>query len=102
MTVGLGSVTGILDGSLQIQTRGSRSIQRAPLVLANILAPVIVSLLGQGLTDLVLSDGVLVLSGILAEQSASVLLAAQEHGLELIEKRQLGDWVALVLKHVNI
>ena len=102
ITIGLGSVTEILNDSLQIQARGSRCLQRAPLVLANILAPVIVSLFDQGLADLVSSDGVLILSGILAEQSASVFLAAQAHGLELIEKRQMGDWVALALKHVNI
>jgi ribosomal protein L11 methyltransferase len=102
MTVGLGSVAEILAGSLQIQSWGSQYIQQAPLVLANILAPVIISLFGQGLADLVSSDGILILSGILAEQSASVILAAQEHGLILIEKRQRGDWVALALKHANI
>jgi len=102
ITVGLGSVTEILAGSLRIQSRGSQCIQQAPLVLANILAPVIISLFGQGLADLVSSDGILILSGILAEQSASVFLAAQEHGLKLIEKRQMGDWVALALKHASI
>lgn len=102
ITIGLGSVTEILAGSLRIQSRGSQCIQQAPLVLANILAPVIISLFGQGLADLVSSDGILILSGILAEQSASVFLAAQEHGLKLIEKRQMGDWVALALKHANI
>jgi ribosomal protein L11 methylase PrmA len=44
----------------------------------------------------------LVLSGILAEQSTAVISAAQEHGLILIEKRQMGDWVALAMKPVNI
>ena len=102
MTVGLGSVTEILDGSLQTQFRDSQCIQQAPLVLANILAPVIINLFGRGLADLVASDGMLVLSGILAEQSTAVISAAQEHGLILIEKRQMGDWVALAMKPVNI
>jgi ribosomal protein L11 methyltransferase len=102
MTVGLGSVTEILAGSLQTQFRGSQCIQQAPLVLANILAPVIINLFSQGLADLVSSDGILILSGILAEQSAAVISAAQEHGLILIEKHQMGDWVALALKPVNI
>jgi ribosomal protein L11 methylase PrmA len=72
------------------------------LVLTNILAPVIINLFGRGLADLVASDGMLILSGILAEQSTAVISAAQEHGLILIEKRQMGDWVALAMKPVNI
>jgi ribosomal protein L11 methylase PrmA len=52
-------------------------------------------LLDQGLGELVLPDGWLILSGILAEQSAEVEHALQAHGFHLVDKRQSGDWVAL-------
>jgi ribosomal protein L11 methyltransferase len=90
LRLGLGSVTEILAGGF-----GSR---QAPLVLANILAPVIIRLFDAGLGELLEPDGTLVLSGILAEQAAGVHSAAQGRGLKLADKCQLGDWVALVLK----
>ena len=92
--IGLGSVTEILAGSFQVSN--------APLVLANILAPVIIRLFGMGLADLVAPGGALILSGILAEQAESVIAAAQAHGLKFIEKRQMGDWVALICQRANM
>ena len=88
--IGLGSVTEILDGKFRVQ--------KASLVLANILAPVIIRLFGMGLADLVAPGGTLILSGILAEQAESVVAAAQAKGLKLIERKQMGDWVALLMK----
>ncbi len=85
--IGLGSLTEILDGEFQLE--------HAPLVLANILAPVIIRLLDAGLAELVTSGGTILLSGILAEQADSVLSAAIGKGLTFVEKRQMGDWVAL-------
>lgn len=87
LELGLGSLAEIRSGAF--------SLQRAPLVLANILAPVLVRLLDEGLADLLTRGGELVLSGILAEQSLDVEQALQKHGLLLIEKRQSGDWLAL-------
>ena len=71
---------------------------RAPLVLANILAPIIIRLFDGGLAELLAPGGVLILSGILAEQAGSVLAASDGQGLRLVEKRQMGDWVALVMQ----
>ena len=88
--IGLGSVTEILEGKFEVR--------QAPLVLVNILAPVIIRLFGMGLGDLVTPGGKLILSGILAEQTDSVLSVAQGLGLKFVEQRQMGDWVALVLK----
>ena len=89
LILGVGSVKEILDDKF--------AINRAPLVVANILAPVIVRLFDQGLAELVEGDGALVLSGILQEQEKSVIEAAQIQGLRMIEKRQMGDWVALMM-----
>jgi ribosomal protein L11 methyltransferase len=87
LVVGLGSVAEI--------RRGDFVLQRAPLVLANILAPVIVRLFEDGLADLLEPQGVIVLSGILKEQAADVVAALERAGLRLLEQRLDGDWVAL-------
>jgi len=86
---GLGSVTEILAGQF--------SLKNAPLVLANILAPVIIRLFNAGLAELVAPGGKIVLSGILAEQAQGVIDAATAHGLHFIEQRQINDWVVILL-----
>jgi len=83
----LGSVAEILQGKF--------SLCQAPLVLVNILAPVIVRLFDAGLAGLVSPAGTLVLSGILAEQAEEVKASAEQHGLKFKEMRQIEDWVAL-------
>ena len=86
---GLGSVKEIREGQF--------SIRQAPLVLANILAPVIIRLFDAGLADLLAPGGKMVLSGILAEQAQGVIDAAQAYGLQKTDMRQIGDWVAIEL-----
>ena len=82
-------------GSVIEIRQGSYSLRQAPLVLVNILAPVIVRLFDAGLADLVAPTGMLVLSGILAEQAEDVKTAANQYGLQFKEMRQIEDWVAL-------
>lgn len=89
LILGVGSVQEILDGKFPFKS--------APLVTANILAPVIVRLFDAGLADLVEEGGSIILSGILQEQEKSVLLAAQAKRLRMSERRQMGDWVALTM-----
>jgi ribosomal protein L11 methyltransferase len=93
-SIGLGSVAEILQGRFPIR--------QAPLVLANILAPVIIRLFGVGLAELVVPGGFLILSGILAEQTEAVVSAALEHGLKFVEKCQMGDWVAITCRCANV
>jgi len=88
--LGVGSVPEILEGRFGVRS--------APLVLANILAPVIIRLFDAGLANLVAPGGSLILSGILAEQAESVISAARAHGVKLVENCQTGDWVALVVR----
>jgi len=88
--IGLGSVAEIKKGKF--------GIDRAPLVLANILAPVLIHLFDDGMADLVSMGGDIVLAGILAEQGAGVRESAEKHGLTFVEQRQSGDWVALVMR----
>ena len=89
LTLGLGSVPEILAGQFEITS--------ASLVVANILAPVIIRLCGDGLANLIEVDGAIILSGILLEQEQDVIEAGQAHGLRMTERRQIGDWVALML-----
>jgi ribosomal protein L11 methyltransferase len=87
LEVGLGSVAEIRNGIF--------TIRNAKLIFANILAPVIIELLDQGLVDLLLPEGRMVLSGILDEQAAGVIEKLNQHGLKVNQTRSSGDWVAL-------
>ncbi len=89
LILGVGSVQEILDGKFKFT--------KAPLVVANILAPVIIRLFDAGMADLIDENGAIILSGILFEQEQSVVEAGQAHGLRMIEQRQMGDWVALMM-----
>jgi ribosomal protein L11 methyltransferase len=84
-------------GSVQEILEGKFAFRKAPLVLANILAPVIIRLFDAGLADLVEENGAIILSGILQEQEQNVLEAAQAKGLHIIEGKQMGDWVAMTM-----
>ncbi|HEX5808301.1 MAG TPA: 50S ribosomal protein L11 methyltransferase [Anaerolineales bacterium] len=89
LVLGVGSVREIMDGQFPFH--------QAPLVLANILAPVIVRLFNAGLAELIDEGGAIILSGILQEQEQSVVEAAQAKGLRLKARKQMGDWVALTM-----
>jgi ribosomal protein L11 methyltransferase len=89
LILGVGSVQEILAGKFAFSS--------AALVVANILAPVIIRLFDAGMADLIEDGGTIILSGILQEQGEKVIEAGQAKGLKLTEKRQLGDWVALML-----
>jgi ribosomal protein L11 methyltransferase len=90
LALGVGSLQEILEGKFPLKT--------ATLVAANILAPVIVGLFAEGLAEVVEQGGVIILGGILESQAEAVLEAAQDAGLSLRDRRQMGDWVALVMQ----
>ncbi|MDD5371764.1 MAG: 50S ribosomal protein L11 methyltransferase, partial [Anaerolineaceae bacterium] len=85
-------------GSVSEVLAGEFSLQRAPLVLANILAPVIVRLLAAGLDEVVEPGGQLILSGILDTQAGNVRTAAEARGLHFVEQRQQVDWIGMVMR----
>ena len=72
LILGVGSVLEILDGKF--------AFKKAPLVVANILAPVIVRLFDARLADLMDDNGAIILSGILLEQEQSVIAAGRAKG----------------------
>jgi ribosomal protein L11 methyltransferase len=89
LLLGIGSVQEILDGKFEFK--------RAPLVVANILAPIINRLFEAGMAELIEDNGTIVLSGILQEQEQNVIEAGQARGLRMNERVQMGDWVALTM-----
>jgi ribosomal protein L11 methyltransferase len=90
LILGQGSVTEVLAGQFPFKS--------APLVVANILGPILIRLFDAGLADLVEPNGEIILSGILDHQAEAVIAAGQAKGLARGELRQIGDWVALSLK----
>jgi ribosomal protein L11 methyltransferase len=68
------------------------------LVVVNILARVIVEMVEEGLSERLQPDGVLVTAGIIADKTVDVVTAFERNDLELIERRQRGDWVSLLAK----
>ena len=86
-------------GSLAEIEKGKFSLAAGQIVIANILAPVVIRLLKEGVGELVVPGGKLVLSGILVEQVPDIEKAIQSAGLNLVDKRQIGDWMALVSEH---
>lgn len=88
-------------GSVGEVRAGRFSIRKAPLVVANILAPVLVALLRDGMGDLLMDQGTLILSGILEEQASEVEAAVKASGLRLEGRRNFDDWVALLAKKEN-
>jgi ribosomal protein L11 methyltransferase len=89
-----GSVTEVLAGRLAFKS--------APLVVANILGPILIRLFDAGLADLIEPNGEIILSGILDHQAESVIEAGQAKGLVRGDVRQIGDWVALSLKRPTL
>ncbi|MEK7278109.1 MAG: 50S ribosomal protein L11 methyltransferase, partial [Chloroflexota bacterium] len=85
-------------GSLNVINAHTPTPPHFAVVVANILAIVIVKLLGEGLTQTLAPNGTLIVSGILAEQADKVVAALNSAGLNVIDKRQSGDWVAMAAR----
>jgi ribosomal protein L11 methyltransferase len=83
-------------GSLAEIKAGNFLIAKGQIVVANILAPVITRMLQDDLGGIVAPGGKLVLSGILDEQSSEIESTLKEEKLRLVQKKQSGDWIALV------
>jgi ribosomal protein L11 methyltransferase len=88
--IGEGSVTEILNNNF--------SIRSAPVVLVNILAPIIIRLFDDGLGELVNPGGKLVLSGILDKQADQVRQAAEKQGFTFLEQININDWISMILE----
>lgn len=85
--VGRGSVKEILAGDY--------SIQQTPLLVANILTPILIRLFDAGMADLVEPGGTILLSGILDNRVDELLETTTKLGLELLEQIMMNDWVGM-------
>lgn len=90
----------VAQGSLAEALRGDYGAewQGVPLVVANILARVIVKLLGEGLAETVAPGGLLVVSGILDSQAFEVIAALKAAGLQVAAHERQEEWVALIAR----
>ena len=88
----------VFPGSLEQVLERLRQSGPADVLAANILAPVLETMLGAGLPDAVRQGGTVILSGILAEQSAGVRSAADKAGLGLLAEESEGEWRSLILR----
>ncbi|HLD93990.1 MAG TPA: 50S ribosomal protein L11 methyltransferase [Anaerolineales bacterium] len=93
-----GVAVDIGQGSLAELLAGQFGLERADVVVANILAPVLIRLLNQGLASLIKPDGELILSGILAEQEAEMKKSLEKKNLHIIEERRIEDWLGIATK----
>jgi ribosomal protein L11 methyltransferase len=67
------------------------------LIVANLFSDILIQLLEDGLAALLIPNGLFILSGILARQSAEVETALAQAGFALLDKQTSDDdWVALV------
>jgi ribosomal protein L11 methyltransferase len=76
---------------------GISKSQHWDLVVVNILAGTIVEL-APALAASLAADGFLIASGIIADQAESVLASLRQNKLALLERRDDGEWVALIAR----
>ena len=97
----VGDKTSFTLGSVKELIRKEFQFSRAPLVAANIIAPVLTRLFKDGLRDTVSPAGNLILSGILGEQLPGILTLLDGYGFTLKTQRQQGEWIGLWGKREN-
>jgi len=86
----------VAQGSVEQIIAQDFPIRSAPIVVANILAPIILKLLDAHLVDLVDSNGYLILSGILEDQETQILEHPDIKKMNYVKKFAMGDWVAMI------
>jgi ribosomal protein L11 methyltransferase len=93
------------DNVVANRVRGNVSVVRGSLeevsrsyglVVVNILAPIIVEMMQEGLATRVRPGGKVIAAGIIEGQEQEVVAAMEQEGFALGERRQSGDWVCLV------
>jgi len=99
---GVESIVRVRQGTLE----GSRGDESWPMndgqrafdrIVANLIARVLIDLAGP-LAAALAADGVLIASGIIADRTDDVIAAFAAAGLTGIERRQEGDWIALIAR----
>jgi ribosomal protein L11 methylase PrmA len=84
-----------LGHSLASSSRNG-DVPKADLLIANILTPVHIEVLREGLTRCVRPGGKLILSGIRLGEWDEICKALDEAELAVVERREMGGWLAVV------
>jgi ribosomal protein L11 methyltransferase len=93
---GISEAASFRVGSIkEILTLNSKS-PAAPLVTANVIAHILEDLFTEGMGNLVLPGGKIILSGILQEQLSGIVLRLEKERFEVIDKAEQEDWVGLI------
>ena len=92
----VGDKTRFFQGSIGEILRGAFGRSQAPLVIANIIAPVLTRLIKDGLIEVLTQEGYLVLSGILEDQLSDIKQILGKFPLNILSERGQGDWIALL------
>ena len=71
---------------------GTYELQKAPILVANILSPILVRLLDEGMADLMEEQGLFIFSGILADRSEAFYEALARHNLGIVEEILHKEW----------
>jgi ribosomal protein L11 methyltransferase len=94
--VRLGSLEAVVAPLLE---RGTPVFDITPV---NILPDVIVSGLKASLARTLAPDGVLIVSGLKAEHETRMRSYLAEAGLQVVERRQMEEWLALANKRITV
>ena len=90
------------QGSLAEVLAARYGLARAPLVVANILAHVLVDFFAHGLADAVTPGGLLILSGILRTQGPELRARLGWHGLTLVAEEKKDDWLCVIARRDDV
>ena len=71
------------------------------LIFANILAEILVEMIGQS-KEYIKKSGILVLSGIINEKADMVKEALVENAYEILDQREKGEWTLLVARSKDV
>jgi ribosomal protein L11 methyltransferase len=85
------------QGQVRVETGSLEAVNgQFDLLLVNILAEVIVSLVEEGLLLHLKPGGRFIAAGIVEERAADVVSAVEARGALIVERRQEKDWVTLI------
>jgi ribosomal protein L11 methyltransferase len=70
------------------------------MVVANILAETVVELMPALVANLA-AEGTLIASGIIPDRADAVIASLHENDLALVERREDGEWIALIAREAT-
>jgi ribosomal protein L11 methyltransferase len=92
------AINGVADEiEIEVNKLGSYHNQEFDVILANLTADVIIPLAPE-FPEVLKSQGVLIVSGVLSEQADDVRVALQSHNFGVIEMKPDGEWVTMALR----